>query len=426
LYLNSNIGGNMRMIAAWLALPVAATAWAQAAEKRLNVDDLVQEAMRANPEIRAAQNKYQASRQRPAQERSLPDPMVSFGWNSVNNPLPGGGLGRDPVANIGVMASQGVPYPGKLRLRGDIARKEADAEAQQYRAAALGVISRLKQAFYILQHTYVMGDVLERNRDLLRSLLRATEERYAAGRAAQADVFRAQTQLTLIETRLAQIDRERSARAVEINSLLNRPSNSPLDTPAEPHLETMGFTVAELIEKARDSAPALARDQKMIDRAGSAVNLARKGYYPDLTLNGGFYSMGSMGQMYMFRADLTLPLRLTKTRAEITERSQELAGARHSYEATSRSLESKIQDDYLAAETALRLAYLYRDTVIPQARLTVESSLPAYETGTADFLSVLTNYLAIIEYEMSFHEQSQAYHLALTRLEEITGVELTK
>ena len=47
----------MRMIPVWLALPVAAAVWAQSAEKRLNVDELVQEAMRANPEIRAAQEK---------------------------------------------------------------------------------------------------------------------------------------------------------------------------------------------------------------------------------------------------------------------------------------------------------------------------------------------------------------------------------
>ena len=63
---------------------------------------------------------------------------------------------------------------------------------------------------------------------------------------------------------------------------------------------------------------------------------------------------------------------------------------------------------------------------MPQARLAVESSLASYETGTLDFLSVLGNQIAIFEYEMNYHEQMLEYHLALVRLEEMTGVELTK
>ena len=106
----------MQFSAQWLALPLAAAGFAQPAEKRLEISDLVTDAMRANPSILAAQKKYEAAQQWPAQERSLPDPMVSFGWNSTGNPLPGAGLGHDPVANIGLEASQQFPYPGMLRL----------------------------------------------------------------------------------------------------------------------------------------------------------------------------------------------------------------------------------------------------------------------------------------------------------------------
>lgn len=414
----------MRTTALWLALAAAARALAQPAEARLSLQQLVQEAQRSNPEIQAAKARFQSSSQRPLQERVLPDPMVSLVWNSVGNPLPGAGLGREPVANIGLMASQEVPLAGKRRLRTQIAQKEADAESQEYRAAALAVLSRLKQAYYRLQHTYLMQEVLERNRDLLRSLARTTEARYASSRAAQAEVLRAQTQLTLVETRLVQLQREQRARAAEINGLLNRPQSAELGRPPAPAVEPLAFTAQELAEQARNAAPQLKRDQRMIERAASAVNLAGKNYYPDVTFNGGFFTMGTMGQMYMFRADVTLPVRRSRTRAEIAERSYELAGARYAYEATARSLESRIQEEYLSAQTAERLARLYRDTAIPQARLTAESSLAAYEAGSIDFAAVLSNYVAALEYEMNYHEQSQEFHLTLARLEEITGVEL--
>jgi outer membrane protein, heavy metal efflux system len=111
--------------------------------QELRLKDLVSEVLQRNPEILAAQKSYEAARQRPTQESSLPDPMISLGYVSVGNPLPGAGLGSQVLSNIGVMYSQELPYPGKLKTRGGIASKEAEAAFQQYEAVQLGVISRL-------------------------------------------------------------------------------------------------------------------------------------------------------------------------------------------------------------------------------------------------------------------------------------------
>ncbi len=416
----------MRFLTTFFAVALAVPVCAQPAESRLVLADLVSDALLHNPDVLMAQRRYEATRQKPVQERVLPDPTVSFGWNSVKYPLPGAGVGSEPMANIGVMVSQEFPYPGKLRLRALIAAKEADAEAQQYRATALSTVARLKLAFYGLAHSYEITDVLSRNRDALRSLLRVTEERYAVGRAAQPDVFRAQTQLTLIEARLAQTDLELRTRRAEINSLLGRPvGGTPLAQPEAPHEASLPFTREELLAKAGAAAPSLAREQKMIERGDSAVHLARKEASPDVTLNGGFYTMGTMGELYMLRADVRLPRR-ARVHAEVAQRSEELAAARHSYESAARSLEYKIEENYEAAKTAQHLADLYQQTTLPQARLTSESSLLSYESGSMDFLSVLTNYVAAFEYELNYHEQLHEFHMAIVRLEEITGVELVQ
>ena len=88
-----------------------------------SLDELLAEALRANPEIVAAQKRYEASKQRPAQVSSLPDPMISPGYNASGRPWPGAGLGSEPVANVGVMVSQEFPFPGKRKLAGDMAAK---------------------------------------------------------------------------------------------------------------------------------------------------------------------------------------------------------------------------------------------------------------------------------------------------------------
>ena len=78
------------------------------------------------------------------------------------------------------------------------------------------------------------------------------------------------------------------------------------------------------------------------------------------------------------------------------------------------------------ADTSARLMKLYGQTVIPQASLALESSLSSYETGTVDFLSVLTNYIMVVEYEMNYYEEMQSFYLALSRLEEMTALPLIK
>ncbi|HMC60227.1 MAG TPA: hypothetical protein VKJ01_13630, partial [Candidatus Solibacter sp.] len=53
----------------------AICASAQIPELHVSLRELTGEAIKNNPDISAAQKRYEAARQRPTQESSLPDPM---------------------------------------------------------------------------------------------------------------------------------------------------------------------------------------------------------------------------------------------------------------------------------------------------------------------------------------------------------------
>ena len=410
----------------WALSLVVGSAAAQTPDTRVSLRDLISEALKNNPEVVAAQKKYEAARQRPAQESTLPDPMISIGYNSVGNPLPGAGIGREPVANAGVMVSQELPYRGKLKLKGDMATKEAQAEFDQYEAVQLNVVSRLKQAYYKIQYTYAAADLLTRNRTLLEKLLSVTEDRYSVGKAQQQDVFKAQTQISIIETRLVKLEQERAAREAEITSLLNRPAGAPVGRPEDLKSKSLTVTLNELYATAKENSPMLARDQKMIQKSELAVNMAKKEYYPDVTLNAGYYYMGSMPPMYEVRADVKVPLYFwRKQRAGVNEQVSNLAQARKTYEATGQSLQFRIKEDFTMAQASQRLMDLYTRNVVPQANLALESSLSTYETGAVDFLSVLSNFTMVLDYEMGYYDEALNFTLAVSRLEEMTGQKLT-
>jgi len=391
---------------------------------RLALADAVAEAVARNPAIGAAERRYDAARQRPIQERSLPDPMISAGYVGSGRPWPGAGLGVEPTANIGVMISQDLPYPGTRNLRASLASRNADAEFQQIDIARLGLIARVKQAYYRLAYAYAVGDVLARNRELLDTLLKVSENRYAVGKAAQQDVIKAQTELSILELQIERVGQERATREGELNALLARPAHAEVGQPDDLLLTPFDVSLESLLEAAKAHAPALQRDQILIDRSQLAVDVARKEYKPEFAVTGGYAYMGAMPAMYEFRVDVKIPLQRARRNAAVNEQRSAVEEARHAYDADRLDLQGRVQADHKMASTSVRLAGLYRDTVLPQARLALESSMAGYQTGAVDFLSVLTNFGTVLQYEMTYFDELASYHAAVSRLEEMTGARL--
>jgi outer membrane protein TolC len=411
-----------RVICVLAALANALYGWAA---EPVKLPDLIREALARNPEILAAQKKYEAARRRPPQESSFPDPTLSLGWASNGGPLPGQGIGTEPTSNVGFMVSQEIPYPGKRKLRGDIAAKEADAEFQQYLATQLSVRSRTSQAFHRLHHAYAVLDILSEGKELLSQVIRVSEARYAAGKGAQQDILKAQTQLSILEARIAEKQQDKNTSEAELNALLNRKPGTPVGVPGDSEAAPLPLTVEELLAKAAATSPDLRRAVEMIQRNELAVKLARKDFHSDYTVSGGYFYMGGLPPMYQFRVDVPIHLHTAqKQRPALDEQVHRLNEARRDFEAAGQNLQFRVRESYFAAQTAYRLMKLYTDTILPQSLLTIESSLPSYETGGSDFLSVLTNVVTRIDSQERLHEQRMMYEIARARLEELTGVPL--
>jgi outer membrane protein TolC len=409
----------------WSALAALASGSYGRAAEPVRLNDLIREALARNPEVLAAQKRYEAARQRPSQESSLPDPMLSVGYASNGGPLPGQGLGTQPTSNVGFAVSQEIPYPGKRRLRGDIAAKEADAEYQQYLALQLNVRSRVSQAFHRLHHAYEVLDILSGGKELLTQVIRVSEARYSTGKAAQQDILKGQTQLSILEARIAEKQQVRDTSEAELNSLLNRKPGTPLGVPQDSEPKPLPRTLEELLARAKTLSPDLLRAQEMIQRNELAVNLARKDFHSDYKVSAGYFYMGGMPEMYQFRVDIPIQIhRSQKQRPALDEQVHRLNESRRDFEAADQNLQFRVREAYFAAQTAYRLMNLYADTILPQSSLTIESSLLSYETGGTDFLSVLTNVMTKIDSQERYHEQRMMYELARARLEELTAVQL--
>jgi cobalt-zinc-cadmium efflux system outer membrane protein len=413
----------MQRTCIWLLLAMASIMWGQ--EERLRLRELLAEALDRNPEILAAQKRFEAMRQRPDQASSLPETMFSLGYTSNGSPRPFANLGIEPTSNAGFMVTQEFPFPGKRKLRGDIAKREAEAEFERYQQAQLSVVSRVKFAYHRLHHAWEVIDILESQRDLLRRFMKISEARYAVGKAEQQDVLKAQTQISILEARLEKQRLDLRTRESELHAVLNRMEVKPLPRPADIEPGVFKLRLEDLIQQARLASPMLHEEEKMIQRSETALNLARKDVYPDYALSGGYFNMGRMPDMYQFRVDFKLPTSFfRKQRAMVTEETHQLIASRKSYEAAQQRLLAEIREAYLMAQSSAKLMELYGRTIGPQANLTLESSVVAYEAGKVDFLNVLMGLISVLETEENYHMEMLQFHLALVRLEELTGLRL--
>ncbi len=205
---------------------------------------LVQEAVENNPEIRAAAQRHEATKAMIPQARTLPDPMIRLSYEDM------------PVRETMYGVSQEIPFPGKLKLKGEIASREADRVEQEYFAVRLGVVARLKEAYFEQRLLYQSMAIIEESRQLLVQFSKAAEAGYTVGKMAQADVFRAQAEVSRNLARLATIRQRQQSVSAELARLLNRSPGESVDVPGETHPRPIRRSLADLINLV-DQAPLL-------------------------------------------------------------------------------------------------------------------------------------------------------------------------
>ncbi len=115
-----------------------------------------------------------------------------------------------------------------------------------------------------------------------------------------------------------------------------------------------------------------------------------------------------------------------KERFGVEEAVSQLREAREEYNNTTLNLTFTLKDKYIAVKTSEKLLDLYSKGIIPQANLSLNSAIASYEVGNVNFLTLLDSITALFNFELAYYTQLTEYEKALARIEEITGVELTR
>ena len=83
-------------------------------------------------------------------------------------------------------ASQDIPYPGKLKLRGEAAKRDADIADNRSDSVSRAVLAEVKAAYFQLGYLAQTLSILNDDGLLLKQIEQAAEARYRSGHGKSA------------------------------------------------------------------------------------------------------------------------------------------------------------------------------------------------------------------------------------------------
>jgi cobalt-zinc-cadmium efflux system outer membrane protein len=376
------------LLTPWLTLPVLPAAAPEAAPPgpEARAEALAREALAQNPDLKALGEAKEAAGTRPRQAGALPDPTVSVlyindGWNPS--------LGEREMTTLGVMASQELPWPGKRDLRRRIAEQEAVPSAERLERQRLAVAAGVRRAFWSLVLAQESLAVLRDEQEVWKETEGVARARYAVGQGAQQDVLRAQVEITRLEQRRAGLEGELEAREAELTRLVGREVKRDEVAGASLVLRPETRDLATLQAAAEAALPELRAVAAAVERGALAVDLARQDFKPDLAVQAGYTNRGGLDPMWQAGVGVTLPLARARRRAAVAEAEAGRRAAALRVEAVRAQIRFRTREREAQLRAAERMATLYAEGLIPQARLSYEAAIANYQAGKVPFLTVL-------------------------------------
>jgi cobalt-zinc-cadmium efflux system outer membrane protein len=389
--------------------------------------DLLTEAEQNNPQIAAAKEGWESAKQIPSQVSTLPDPQFTEQQVNVGSPRPFAGYTNSEFAYFGLGVSQDFPYPGKLRLRGEMAKRDADVAQQQYEAVRRSVVAEIKVAYLQLSYLAKTSEILESDGELLQQIEKAADARYRSGMGNQHDLLQAQLERTKLLREINMHHLDVSKTQAQIKRVLNRSQSSPDIEPTDLSETPLAYTFDELLSKSKGQNSEILGAQKMIDKQNLQVDLARKDFYPDFSLQYMWQRTDptQFRAYYMLTFSVRVPIyRNRKQRPELAQAEADLSRSRSEFEAQTQQVTFELKTEYETVQKNAELLKIYREGLLPQARAEFEAGVAAYQNNRQDFQALLTSFLDVLHLGEEYWQSAAERETALARLEELTGLSL--
>jgi outer membrane protein TolC len=395
------------------------------------LDNYILAALTESAELKSAFADYQAALQRNPQVSALPDPMLSYGY-----------FIKEVQTRVGpqqqrVGLSQPIPWFGKLSLKGEIADLEAQAMYYRFLSIKNRLVHSVVSSYLELAYLKRATQITDANLELLKRWEQVAAQRYRSQTGTQADLIKVQVELGKLEDKLRGLNDLRLPLLAKFNGILNRTTSEEVVLPSDLLSQLASITTSsldldnqnELENFIKRANPELLAIQSFIKAKEQGIKLANKSFYPDFSLGADYIAVGSREQASSESGDdalvamlsVTLPLNRDKYRAEVSEAESKKLATKQMLRSKEFALRSELAQTIFNIKDSERRVKLYRDTLVPKADQSLESSYTAFEAGKSSFLDLLDAERVSLDFQLSLARALADSVISKTALSSLLG-----
>jgi outer membrane protein len=302
-----------------------------------------------------------------------------------NNSIPQSPLiinqGSLSAATFGTGISQPLTQLLKVNASNGIARADVEASLGKARAAENSIALRVHEVYYRI----LIGEI---RRNALQAKIRASEDLQSErtqqvkyGSALDADLIESRAQWLQARQELLTTDLQLSDLHMQLNDVIGFPLTTAVVL--DPHIEAVSQESCELedcVKLAIESHPEIAEARAEVEKAASAVRLAKYDFIPDVDV---FARYSHQNNVPFLASNFgTFGVRLSyelfsggKKHATLLERDAELTQAKENLARISDEVELRVQTAYNRLERTRQMIAVSEELVSLRAesrRMTVE------------------------------------------------------
>ncbi|WP_422930194.1 TolC family protein [Singulisphaera sp. PoT] len=397
------------------------------------VDAYIQRALAENQTVQAARFNVLALKARIPQVTSLDDPTVSNTIYPIPSVAPQYSLmGYNPY---NLMIAQQFPWAGTLRLRGEAAEQDVQVAFAELAAAQLDAVSGVKRAYYDLYFSERAEAILVENRKFASDVVEFAKARLKSG-GSQQDYLRADVVISDIDRELLRIRQGLTSARADLAQVLHVSPESDLRTTPEMKIAEVPKAVDRLYRLAVAARPELRGRLAAVARDERAVELARKRYYPNVTLGLSYMDMektnamtpntaGGMPNIGFF-VGFNLPVYRAKLAAGVCEAQARTVADAKLYEAERDATYREVKDLLSQANTQRQTIEIFRTNILPKSEQALEAAASDYRLGNVDYVTLMTAWREVLQIKLQVAQVESELGKALASLERAVGVQLNE
>ncbi|MEP6671414.1 MAG: TolC family protein [Chthoniobacter sp.] len=387
----------------------------------LSEQQVVHEALAANPALQASAAKWAAMKERVPQARAWEDPMTGVKL------MRSGTTSFSRYSDSEWMASQALPLSGKNLSRGRVAEAEARAAYEDVRRVRLDVVARARAVYHRLGNAYAQLALNRKNQGLLVQFVEESKAKYEVGAVSQADVLAAQTDARKLEQERFRLEQDLFAQQSALNVLMNRAATAPVGQPAAIAFKPLARKSTELEPLILAHRPEIAAAERNVLAEQAKLQLAHREWIPDPQVQVAarhFRESSDVFTEYDTAVYFSVPwANPRKYSAGVREAEQNVESARRTLESAKTEALGLLRDQLSKISSLAQQYQLSRDKIVPLAAATVETLQAGYRTDISNYLEVITAERTLRDAESAASSELADYLAALAELDALVGID---